>query len=459
MNKTFQKLIDRYPEAKRLSSILLGKVPTSLRLGKNFWEWYAFFEKSEAWDKNSLVDFQLTKLRSLLYELKKNSPFYMDRLSDIEVENINSIEEFCLTIPDLSRSNFKENYNNILNRTWKSQKLSLSQTSGTTGNSLQFYHLHNDQSREWAAICHQWKRVGYDPVKSKRVEFRGLTANGKLTESWPHQSMMRCSILNFNKESVSYFANEIQKNKMDFYHGYPSAIYLLVSEIIKNNIHFPQPKAVLLASEMIYNWQIERIKEAFPKAKIFAHYGCAERTVLAGWCETKREYHILPQYSLVEIDKKTSEIIGTNLFNSVNGFIRYRMTDRVLKKEDAACPDCLRPYTPRILEIGGRSEDYLFSPEKGWIPPAIVTYPIKSLQVIRELQFIQKEKEKIQIKYSILNSNEEQLKSDLFKMETGLIKIFGNAMKFNFELVDDFERGPTGKFKWIVSKIEEKPIK
>ncbi len=36
-------------------------------------------------------------------------------------------------------------------------------------------------------------------------------------------------------------------------------------------IEFPQPKAVLLASEIVYDWQVDRIIEAFPKAKIFSH--------------------------------------------------------------------------------------------------------------------------------------------------------------------------------------------
>ncbi len=333
------------------------------------------------------------------------------------------------------------------------------QTSGTTGKALQFFHTTEDHHREWAAICHQWSRVGYRPGQSRRVEFRGLTSPGNLVDHFPERNMIRCSILNLKGEHVSQYADIISKHDFEFYHGYPSALHLLARTVTDNGLKFPQPRAVLLASEEIYEWQLESIQQAFPDAKLFAHYGCAERTVLAGWCEHRREYHVLPQYSLVEIDPESSEIIGTNLHNSINAFIRYRMTDTVMNSDLEPCPDCGRPYLPRLIDLGGRSEDYLFSVEKGWIPPAIVTYPLKRLKAIKEIQFVQRERGTIIMRYTCHDGQDDSLfHTELDAIKTGLHQIFGDRTAFKFERADDFPRTRSGKFKWIVSELDEARI-
>jgi len=129
----------------------------------------------------------------------------------------------------------------------------------------------------------------------------------------------------------------VRTHNIEFIAGYPSALHLLSSVIRSSGIDFPQPRGVFLASEQVFDNQCESIRQAFPSTQIIAHYGCAERTVLAGWCEHRREYHVLPHYALVETDSDTGEVIGTNLYNTVNGFVRYRMTDTVLERSDQPC--------------------------------------------------------------------------------------------------------------------------
>jgi phenylacetate-coenzyme A ligase PaaK-like adenylate-forming protein len=431
-------------------------MPSKIRLGKDFSKWYAFYEESEYWTPRQIREFQFDRIRRLMTELSKTSNFYRERFQDINIKKITSFDEFCTLVPTLSKSEFRQNYKDILSSTYMNQKLVKTQTSGTTGMPLTFYHTSNDTAREFAAICHQWKRVGFSPITSRRAEFRSLTEKGVLVEKFPYLNKIRCSIVDLRKENVLHYADEIRKNNIDYYHGYPSALYLLSIEIIRNGIIFPQPKGILLASEIVYDWQIDRIMEAFPKAKIFAHYGNSERTVLAGWCEHKREYHVLPQYGYCEFDEQTSEIIGTNLYNTVNGFVRFQMTDTITEINYERCPDCQRAYVPRIKAIGGRSGDYLFSPEKGWIPPT-GTYSAKKLKAIREMQLYQKEKSELWIRYTIHIDDNQMLNHDLNKIRSVMKFIFGESMKINFKNVDDFERGPTGKFKWIICELDEKP--
>jgi phenylacetate-CoA ligase len=454
---TLRDALKKYPKVEQAARRLMAAVPLSSRLGKDFWEWYAFFEESQHWAAEELLAYQIDCLRRLLRELYQTSEYYRNRLSETDIEHLETLQQFSTLVPTLSRADFRDHYHEIRSRTWEKQDLTSSSTSGTTGLALQFSHLAKDEQREWAAICHQWNRIGYLPEKSRRAEFRGLTTVGKIMDVFPEKNMVRCSILDMRSEHIRYYAEKLQDFKIDFYHGYPSALYLLAVQVCNIGIDFPQPEAILLASETVYDWQLEQIQAAFPKSKLFAHYGCAERTVLAGWCEHRREYHCLPQYALVEVDEITHEVIGTNLFNSINGFVRYQMTDTVLEFVNGTCPDCGRAYAPRLVQLGGRSEDYLFSPMNGWISPAIVTYPLKALQAVQEIQFTQKERDVLKVRFTVRPGRALQLETDLIHIETDLTRLFGQGMKFQFEHVEDFERSPSGKFKWIICELEEMP--
>lgn len=430
-------------------------VPASRRLGKHFWKWYHFFQESEKWSQTDLTTFQLEQINNLCKKVITTSPFYKKRFESAGGLPFLSLDDFQTRLSTLSRNEFRANYSQILSPHIQLSKFERATTSGTTGNALQFFHSAQDVEREWAAICYQWKRVGFDPLSSRRVEFRGLTRPGSLVQSFPDLRMLRCSILNINETTLPFFEEQIRAFKGDFFHGYPSALYLLARSVLRSNIQFPQPQGILLASEMVYDFQIAEIEAAFPKAKIFAHYGCAERSILAGWCEKSREYHILPQYSLVERDQHTHELIGTNMYNDTNAFLRYRMTDTASEFVSEKCAECERPYI-RFNEINGRSEDFLWSPEKGWIPPAIVTYPLKKLRVIREIQILQNEKGALDIYYLISEQSADLLAKDMADIQTGLARLFGDSMKLRFKEVDEIHRGATGKFKWIINNLDTK---
>ena len=452
-----RKVLDRYPVVKRIAKRLIATVPLSLRLGRTFWEWYAFFEESEHWSRSKLTSFQMDCLRTLLSELYRTSGFYQSRLSGIDFSSLDTLEQFQDQVPLLTREQFRENFSEIRSSHIAEKRLSKVSTSGTTGMALQFYHSVKDNAREWAAICHQWRRVGYFPSESIRAEFRGLTSHGKLVEVFPRHNMIRCSILHLKKEHIHLYSDEIRKYKVKFLHGYPSAIYLLARGICESGVDFPQPTAILLASEYVHDWQLVQIQTAFPNSLLFAHYGCAERTVLGGWCEYRKEYHILPQYSLVEVDQSSSEIIGTNLYNTINGFVRYRMSDTVVEVDEEYCPDCGRSYT-RFIKIGGRFEDYLFSTLTGWIPMVSVNLPFKRLKEIRETQLLQKEESKILIRYTVREGAEHTgVEAEVSQILSGMHHLFGNEMSISFERVDDFPRDAGGKFKWIICELDKTP--
>ena len=195
MSISLRETFKQFPDVERAARRLMAFVPYRTRLGPDFWEWTAFFNESETWPLERLQAFQMLLLRNLLNELVDESFFYRQRLVDINIDKLKSPEQFQASVPALTRQVFRENFRNIINAPNGTGGLERSQTSGTTGAALQFFHPRRDPEREWAAICYQWQRVGYIPHISRRAEFRGLTDRGRLAQYFPDKNMVRFSIL------------------------------------------------------------------------------------------------------------------------------------------------------------------------------------------------------------------------------------------------------------------------
>lgn len=435
-----------YPMVDRLARQIIAAVPYRVRLGAPFAYWYAFFLESEGWDDERIGNFRRALLVDLLRQVGDHSAYYAEFLKGRSPETV--ADNLSGHLPVMTRDEFRSHYGQIRSPRL-SKGLSAASTSGTSGNALQFFHDVEDNAREWAAICHQWRRVGYDPLKSIRAEVRGLVTTRGIVQRFPESNMVRFSVLHLKAEHVREYATVCIRDDVEFVHGYPSALYVMAKEMLARGIQIPNIRGIMLASEMVYPHQVECIEAAFPDARLIAHYGNAERVALGAWCEHRRVYHFLPLYSHVEIDEDGS-LIGTNLFNVVNPFIRYKMSDIVVGAADMACPSCGRMAMPLAQNIQGRAEDYLYSPARGWIPPAIMTYPLKSLRAIHEIQFFQDRPDVIELRYTVQGA--ANCADELDIVVNGLKNILGDVIirPIRCEALD---RGATGKLKWIVSSL------
>lgn len=451
MKRLLKLAAQRSSTVDRIARRLIAAVPYRVRLGAPFAYWYALFLEAEDWDDASIQNFRHELLVNLLNQVATQSPYYKALLDGQSPEAV--AHDLAGKLPIMTRDEFSSQYSRIRHPAFQGRTSSAS-TSGTSGNALQFFHAAADNAREWAAICHQWRRIGYDPLTSVRAEVRGLVTTRGIVQRFPESNMVRFSVLHLKAEHIRHYAATCARDRVKFIHGYPSAIYIMAREMLEEGILMPGIRGIMLASEMVYPHQIECIEAAFPDARVIAHYGNAERVALGAWCEHRRSYHFLPLYSHVEI-ASDGALIATNLFNTVNPFIRYRMNDVVADAENMACPACGRLSMPLAQDIQGRAEDYLYSPERGWIPPAIVTYPLKALRSIHQIQFFQDQPERIELRYT--PRGESDCTEEVNLILKGLKGILGDVPVHPIRY-ESFERGTTGKMKWIVSSLTPESV-
>jgi len=435
---------------------IYGAIPPRFRYSKIFWDTYNFLQESQWWSKEQLEEYQMQQLEKLLNHAYNNVPYYRKIFDERgvkpkDIQNFDDLEK----LPYLTKDEFRDNFNNkkIISKNIRLSELPLSHTSGTTGKPLQFYENKDTEAKEWAFICHQWSRVGYKPG-DKRIELRGsVNQKNPIFYSKP-SNVIRFSPIIENKEKVKLYLKKMEEFGAEFLHGYPGAIASFALLIKQNrlNINF-KLKAILFASEIIYEWEREIVENIFD-CRVFSHYGCAEKVILAAECEKNQIYHCLPQYGITKFDPQTKEIIATGFINTINPFIRYKMTDVALNPRFEPCQKCSRNYYPIFDSIEGRLEDFIVSPEGTLIAPAIITHPFKDLKTIKNTQIIQKSTEKIILRIVPLeNINKELLNNEILFLSQELEKIIGEKINIIPEIVNEIELSPSGKFKWIISEI------
>lgn len=429
-------------------------LPPRLRYGRVFWETYNFLQESQWWSREKLEEYQMQQLGKLLQHAYENVPYYRNVFDErgLKPKDIQDFSDLK-RLPYLEKDTFKSRFDEMMARNIELEGLHMGHTSGTTGKPLQFYVDMSTSQKELAFIYHQWSRVGYKP-KDTRVELRGAVNRRKPVNYDPTFKILRLSPLVNSKEIATYYLKRMKAVGAKFLHGYPGAIASFSHTVKKYRLAVPfQLKAVLFVSEAVYEWEREVVREIF-NCRVFSHYGMAEKVVSAAECEDSQQYHCIPQYGVTEIAPDTHEIIGTGFRNYVNPFIRYRTTDIASMPISSGCEKCGRNYYPVFVEVEGRLEDFIITPQGTLITPAVITHPFKDLQTIKDTQVVQESPDRIILRAVPWDEGDLQLfEAEISKLCQDLQEILGAGMQVKGEMTEEIERPKSGKFKWIRSEV------
>lgn len=176
--------------------------------------------------------------------------------------------------------------------------------------------------------------------------------------------------------------------------GYPSQLDLLADEQIAGRLRI-RPVLVMTGGEFLSDAVRAHLSEAFG-CTVQTSYSCTEAGTIANEC-TERHFHINDDWVLVEpVDAdyrpvpdgtQSDKILITNLFNYTQPFLRYEITDRVVRhSERCACGDS-RPW----LTLEGRTDDVLLFQADGGerrIAPLSVYAVLKEAHAMRRFQLL-----------------------------------------------------------------------
>jgi len=353
ISAVLKKIYERSPGGiKRFSGYLLKSIPPRILYGRAFRVWSAFLEKSQWWSKEEIEEYQIRQLCSIVEYAYNNVPYYKRVFDErgIVPSDIQSFDDLK-RLPLLTKEIIRDNFDNLLSRSYPRYKMITCNTGGTSGKRLFFLEPAESPLIEWAFITTLWKRVGFRP-SDIRITIGDVPisqkAGRKYWEFDPLRREWKFSPFHLSNENLPEYLEKFKEINCRYIHGFVSSLTVIAMFILDNNItDLPKVDAVLASSEPMYDWQQDLLARAF-QTRIFRWYGQNEKVILAGECEKNRTYHIFPEYGYAEVvhpdgtpvaaENEVGELVGTGFYNRAMPLIRYRLDDwGQIQKGDCSC--------------------------------------------------------------------------------------------------------------------------
>lgn len=323
-----------------------------------------YLHKEEMLSRDELESLQINRLKQTIEQAKKGI-FYWDRLSDIEPEDIKSVEDIK-KLPFTTKDDLRKNYPVGLLTEPVAKMVRLHVSSGTTGTPTAVLYTKKDLDT-WADLMARCMyMVGIRPWDI----FQNLSGYGLFTGGLGiHYGAERLGCLTI-PSGAGNSKRQIKLMK-DFK---VTAIHIIPSYALHLSTVFDEigvdPKSLHLKTALIgaepHTEEVRKRIEEIYNVKAYNSYGLSEMNGpgVAFECKEQNGLHIWEDAYLVEIiDPKTlepvedgeyGELVLTTLTREGMPIIRYRTRDitRIIPGE---CP-CGRVHK-RIDRIKGRSDD------------------------------------------------------------------------------------------------------
>lgn len=353
--------------SKKLLAGPVGIIPRNLLLGENYKKFFEEAMMLEFAPKEKIEEYQFLKIKNLLTHCYDTVPFYRDtwRQHGIKVKTIQSFSDFNNTIPQLTRETVQEHPDKFMSALYPRSKILQVNTGGSTGIPLKLYYLKNvSRAAEWAHMHVQWSRVGYK-IGMRIATLRGDYIGKNRVYSYdPWRNTLILSSFLLTEKNADYYLELLERYKIKFINAYPSSLYNLIQLSSHRKKEISSLKCILLGSENIFDWQVDRFADFFNINKIYHWYGHGEQCALGGGCEVSSAYHFFPSYGYTEfiykngnVDKNNNtlcEITGSSFVNPLMPLIRYKTQDYCVVANNEC--ECGRNHK-RVSRVIGREQE------------------------------------------------------------------------------------------------------
>jgi len=435
------------------------------RYGGKYREYKTRFDQLQWQPLEKLEEYQNDSLRKLIAHSYDTVPYYRNlfkqhKLKPADIQCKEDLEK----LPVLTRKNIYENFNDLKSQAFKNHQLKLGHTSGTTGTPLEVCY---DQGVIYATYALMDRQYDWAGARLGKKGDRIAVARGNVIVPieqstppyWRHNyyhNQLLLSSFHLSRENLPHYFRKLDEFKPVVMDGYPSTLYLLARFLNENQRTFPV-KAVITSSETLYDFQRTEIEKAF-QCKVFDYFAAAERVIFATECDHHKGHHISSEYGITEILSDDHQpvgrgslgiLTGTSLHNYGMPLIRY-LTNDVSGLKDSYC-GCGRKL-PLMEDVSTKAEDIIALRDGRMISPSVLTHPFKPMYSIEESQIIQEDYDLVVIK---LVPNEKYSEADANHLITEFTARLGKDVTIKIEKVESLERTKSGKFKWVISRVDK----
>jgi phenylacetate-CoA ligase len=316
----------------------------------------------ETWDPESWARWRAPRLSTILENAARDVPFYREHWTTNSSGRSPTVLQDW---PILRKDSIRKNPEAFLSDNAPRWRLFIERTSGSTGTPIKLW-----QSRE---TLRDWHRV------SRRDRWGIFGGRLVIPQSqtrppfWVWNAGMRqvyFSSYHISAQTAADYLAAMERYGLVYLLGYPSALASLAQCMIDARLPHPSLRLILSNAEFLFPYQRELIARAFG-CPVYDSYGMTEKVCGASECPSG-VLHLWPEAGVYEVLKdavdepvapgEVGRLVCTTLLNADMPLIRYETGDRVALVEPALPCACGRRL-PILLEIDGRTDDYVLTPD------------------------------------------------------------------------------------------------
>jgi phenylacetate-CoA ligase len=247
----------------------------------------------------------------------------------------------------------------------------------------------------------------------------------------------------------------LQSINPDYLLVYPSNLAALLGRFEQHGLSLPRLRQIRTINETLRTETRDTARSVLG-VEIADIYSSAEVGIIAAQCPESGLYHVMAESLLVEVldeqddacaPGQVGRVVVTDLHNFATPLIRYDLGDYAETAD--ACP-CGRGL-PALKRILGRRRNMVRLPDGRSLWPAIGGLRYREIAPIRQFQFIQRERETIEVRLvsdAPLTADQERRIGDLIRKALD----FSFNLQFNY-FPEQIPLGPGGKFEEFMSEV------
>ena len=433
--------------------------PREKYLGKNYKLLMVEALKYEFESEDKIREFQFKKLKEVLNDAYKHIQFYREKWQEYGVKPnmIHSFEDYSKLIPFTTREELQNNTKKFISDKYSLSNYMKINTGGSSGTPLVLYYL-KGYTRMADKVYNNliWSRFNFkmgDCYARLRGDYIGKE---KLYTFDPYRNSLILSSFNLNETNADYYLDLLTKYRVKYICAYPASLYVLVQASKRESFKLDSLVAIMLGSENIFDYQLEKFRSFFQIDDFSISYGHAEFSNISGNCKYSNNYHFYPAFSYTEFcntedsklldDENIREIVGTSFLNPLMPMIRYRSQDFGI--EGPSTCKCGRNHKS-LSKIIGRSQEVAigYNGEKISLTALIFGRHMEYLNHTLKIQVINYEPGKLKIKVVPKSTFTEKHRLEFlnsFSTKQGI------PFKSEIIVVDKIETTRRGKHKFFI---------
>jgi phenylacetate-CoA ligase len=269
------------------------------------------------------------------------------------------------------------------------------------------------------------------------------------------ERMLRFDPHDITDDYMEDFAQKYTKYKPAMIKCFPNSLTAFGKFIKRKGIDLPTVRTISCTGENLYDHQRKLFTDIFG-GEVFEKVGTRESGVFACECKMHNGLHVFTEGVLLEIIDKNGEptkpgeigkVFITDLFNRAMPLIRYEIGDMAIPSTGRVC-ECGNQL-PLIERLLGRDRDIIVDSYGNPKPGYLFTEVILEMNISAQFQVIQENKEMLNVK--IVKNDAENI--EINKLKESFQEIIGPLVNIKLEYVNEIARDPSGKYGYVISKI------